>query len=200
MCLRGHLRGESLGNGQTGLWVLYSKKKKFEHHCTKQPRRSFPALMVWLHGPHLETEGETLLGQNPGAPGLSRQPGKSGGQIPGPMGTQTVHVSPVKSVPPYGYWCMSEVQRNHTANHPKTLTPFWELLRAPGTPTKASVGAFQTWPLLWHFAVEQLSGHQVLQSLHCWLPGHSRGPLRAWGVSPWSGLWEPEVSSFLYPP
>ena len=80
--------------------------------------------MVWLHGPHLETEGETLLGQNPGAPGLSRQPGKSGGQIPGPMGTQTVHVSPVKSVPPYGYWCMSEVQRNHTANHPKTLTPF----------------------------------------------------------------------------
>ena len=56
------LRQESLGNGQRALSALYSKKKKkkIEHHCTKQPRKSFPALMVWLHGPHLETKGKTL--------------------------------------------------------------------------------------------------------------------------------------------
>ena len=44
------LRRESLGNGQRALSALYSKKetkkKKIEHHCIKQPRRSFPALMV----------------------------------------------------------------------------------------------------------------------------------------------------------
>ena len=43
------LRRESLGNGQRALSALYSKKEtkiKIEHHCIKQPRRSFPALMV----------------------------------------------------------------------------------------------------------------------------------------------------------
>lgn len=68
MCLWGHLRGNQWEMDRQGSELSTKKKKKmFEYHCTEQSPRSFPALIVWPHGPHLLREKETIpCGQNTG--------------------------------------------------------------------------------------------------------------------------------------
>lgn len=109
----------------------------------RQPWRCFPVLIVWLHGPHLETKGRnTLCGQNLGGIILikAEQSLEPGGQTTGSVETQNLHASSVTAALIHWYLCM--VMRFdlitilmviiqpwiNNANHPKRILPFWGLL------------------------------------------------------------------------